>query len=208
VRPTSRRRFLKVLAAATGGALALGGAAWSYARDRAATLYRRLAELPKEGPRGALTDHEVESLLAVTTAIVGTAAAKIDAHRYEDFFRWHAENAAGYRQLYERFVKAIDREAMDMGEATFVASGADVRGRALCKAAEVREIINRGDRAAGFWMALFDRDWLLFERYVIREILTLFARTDAWIIAGYGPHPGVPRGLDTYKKPPEEPPER
>lgn len=197
---SNRRRFLQIAALAAGGTFAAGAVAWRYAMSSAASLYRRLVEMPRNSGRpGKLDDEDAKTLMAVTTALVGS---NVDQNRYEDFFRWHAENAPGYREIYERFVRALDRAAARSGGARFSGASLEVQRAILVKAVEVRTMINLGDRTRGFRMALFDRDWLLFERYVVREILTLFARTDAWLLAGYGAHPGLPRGLDAYREPP------
>jgi hypothetical protein len=50
---------------------------------------------------------------------------------------------------------------------------------------------------------LFQRQWLIYDRYIIREIFDLFARTDAWVKLGYETWPGEHRGLYTYTQPPE-----
>ncbi len=50
---------------------------------------------------------------------------------------------------------------------------------------------------------LFERQWLVYDRYIVREIFDLFARTDAWVKLGYETWPGEHRGLYTYTQPPE-----
>jgi hypothetical protein len=137
--------------------------------------------------------------LAATVALVGD---RIDERRYEDFFRWKAANAGGYCSVYRSFISALDNGARVHGAPGFAAAPPSVREKLIGRAADVRHMINTGDRIAGLRLALFDREWLLFERYVIREILTLFARTDAWLISGYGVYPGLPRGLDAYRRDP------
>src|SRR5262249_23919518 len=158
--------------------------------------YRKLVELDRAQPVGAIGDAELASLRAATLALLGD---RIDERRYEDFFRWKAANAAGYLPLYARFHAAVERAAKKRGAASYAAADASVKSAVLAPAARVREMINADDKVGGLRFALFDRDWLLFERYIVREVLTLFARTDAWLISGYGPHPGVPRGLEAYR---------
>jgi len=41
----------------------------------------------------------------------------------------------------------------------------------------------------------FARDEARFARHVVREVFRRFARTDAWVLAGYDAWPGTPRGL-------------
>jgi hypothetical protein len=185
----TRRRFLKLLTGAAGGAIAIGAVGFTVAKTAAGSFYRKLVDLPRT-PTGPLTAAEVATLLAATEALIDL---EVDSARYDDFFRWKAENVRGYRSLYASFVQTIDRQA-----GGFEKAGAEQKRRVLSKASRVREVINAGDKIGGLRIAAFDRDWLLYERFIIREILTLFSKTDAWILAGYGPHPGVPRGLDAY----------
>lgn len=182
----TRRRFFKVVGIAAGGVSIAGAVAYRHAKDRAGAYYRRWVELPKEGEVGALDDTTLSALMSATTILL---VEGIERDRYEDFFKWHAENAPGYKRIYERFAAAIGDDDAS-------------RARALQKIAGVRETINRDNKVGGLRLALFDRDWLLFERYVVREILTLFGRTDAWLLSGYGSPPGVPRLLVDYRKPP------
>lgn len=192
----TRRSFLKIAAVAAGSAAVAGGVLYRYARGAAADFYRRLVELDKTAPVGALGDRELAALMAATRVLL---VGGIDERRYEDFFRWKAANAEGYKNLYEQFRATVDGAA----GGDFAAAAIDRQKEVMAKAARVRQVINADDKVGGMRFALFDRDWLLFERYVVREILTLFARTDAWVLSGYGPHPGVPRGLEAYRHAPE-----
>jgi hypothetical protein len=196
----TRRRFLKVLGVATGGVTLAGALAYRHARSRASEYYRRWVELPQEGDVGPIGDAELATLVAATQTLLVDG---IELTRYEDFFRWHAENARGYRQLYARFTAAVDAEARALGASSFVKADPDTKKQILDKLAGVRRTINSDDKVGGLMLAVFDREWLLYERYVAREILTLFGRTDAWVLSGYGPPPGVPRGLFAYRQPPE-----
>ncbi|MCK6546248.1 hypothetical protein L6R52_10395 [Myxococcota bacterium] len=199
----TRRRALQIGALATGGALVGGALATGWLHAAAADRYRRLVELPKTPP-APLDAHTVEALRQVTAALL---VEGIDESRYEDFFRWKAENAAGYAALYTRLARALDAEARLAGAQSFAAATRAQRHEALAKARGVRAMINTNDRTAGAWYMLFERDWLLFERYVVRELLTLFAKTDAWVLSGYGQPPGVPRTIDSYLVPPTGAPE-
>jgi hypothetical protein len=194
----TRRRALQLGAIATGGALVAGALATTQLRTIAAARYRRLVELPKRAP-AALDVTVLDVLRRVSSVLLGEG---VDEARYDDFFRWKAENAAGYAALYTRFARALDAEARLSGAQGFSAATAEQRHEALSKARGVRAMINANDRAAGAWYMIFDRDWLLFERYVMRELLTLFARTDAWVLSGYGQPPGVPRTVESYLQPP------
>lgn len=194
----SRRRFLRVAGAVSGAALAAGAGTWWAAKRSAAGFYRRLVELPPAA-EGPLADRELGALMATTHALVGT---EIDDERYADFFRWHAENVPGYRGLYARCASTLDERARAAGRRAFADCDPLIQKKILGRAHQVRDAINDNDRLKSLHLAIFDKDWFLYERYVVREILTLFARTDAWILAGYGQPPGVPRGLDAYREAP------
>jgi hypothetical protein len=43
--------------------------------------------------------------------------------------------------------------------------------------------------------ALLARDEARSARHVVREIFRRFARTDAWVLAGYDAWPGMPRAI-------------
>lgn len=189
---------MKIVGIAAGGVTVAGALAYRHAKERASEYYRKFVELPDEGELGPVSDQVLSALMATTTALL---VEGIDPNRYEDFFRWHAENARGYRRIYERFAASIDDAA---GAKGFVAADRATQKKVLDKIADVRRTINANDRTGALMLALFDREWLLYERYVVREILTLFGRTDAWVLSGYGPPPGVPRGLAMYKQPPEQ----
>jgi hypothetical protein len=51
-------------------------------------------------------------------------------------------------------------------------------------------------------VAVLEREWLRFDRYIVRDILVLFLRTDAWTSLGYEAWPGTPRGLERYTQAP------
>jgi hypothetical protein len=53
-------------------------------------------------------------------------------------------------------------------------------------------------------VAVFDREWLRFDQYIVRDILLLFLRTDAWTSLGYEAWPGTPRGLERYTQAPSQ----
>jgi len=42
----------------------------------------------------------------------------------------------------------------------------------------------------------------LYHRHIVREVLALFARTDAWILLGYEAWPGTARGFTRYVQAP------
>jgi hypothetical protein len=194
----TRRRFLKILGIAAGGAVLAGSLAYRTAKSGAAEYYRKLVELPA-GEAGAIDDATLATLM---TATIPLLVEGIDLNRYEDFFRWHAQNAPGYFPLYRQFHTTMEEAAKSTGAPSFAEASVEIRKNILERAAAVRRTINEDDKVGGLKFALFEREWLLYERYIVREILTLFGRTDAWLLAGYGHPPGVPRGLELYKNPP------
>jgi hypothetical protein len=195
---STRRRFLKRVAYSASGAIVAGAIALRFGRNGAASFYRRLVELPP-APVVEIEDAVSKALRAATATLLPSG---IDENRYDDFFRHKSKNVLGYGRLYARFRDAADARARRLGAQSFEKADPNVRDKVLAVAGEVRDTINRGDRLGGARLAVFDREWLLFERYLVREILTLFSRTDAWLLSGYGPHPGVPRGLDLYTRAP------
>ena len=195
----SRRHFLKLAAYGTGGIVLAGALAYRFGSNAAAGAYRRLVELPKT-PVVEIEAPTLAALIAATETLLPDGIAE---DRYRDFFRYKSQNVPGYGRLYARFGDAVDARARGEGAKDLASATKEVRERAIGKAHDVRETLNQGDRIGGLRLAVFDREWLLFERYVVREILTLFSRTDAWIMSGYGEPPGVPRGLELYPRAPE-----
>lgn len=195
----TRRRFLKILGIAAGSAIAVGAFAYRSAKIRAAEYYRKLVELPA-AELGSIDDAALATLLTASLALLVDG---IELDRYEDFFRWHAENAPGYLAVYRQFHETVDAAAKSKGAESFAQAPLEIRKNILEKAAQVRKTLNEDDKVGGLKLAMFEREWLLYERYIVREILTLFGRTDAWLLAGYGHPPGVPRGLDHYREPPK-----
>lgn len=188
---------MKLAAGAAGAAVITGGLFASRAKEKAKDLYRRLVELDRSAPGGDLSDAELAVLLAAARTLLGDG---IDERRYDDLFRWKARNAGGYHALYRRFARDLDRAAGS--PAGFAGAPGEVRAAVMERAAAVRRMINADDALGGLRFAILEREWLLYERYIVRELLTLFSRTDAWLLAGYGPHPGVPRGLEAYRRAP------
>jgi len=119
---------------------------------------------------------------------------------YQDFFRWRSENVAGYHGLYERFAKAMDSAAVQAGHPRFVDCNETVQRGLLDRCLRTG---NAAGDLARIRVGLFERQALVFDRHLIREIFDLFARTDAWIKLGYETWPGEHRGLYSYTQPPE-----
>jgi len=193
----SRRQFLKLL-----GACALGGlvTAWllrsrlwnAVAQLVAVARQRTNPTLVRTAP-GTLSAEALQALEAVTLTLVDTP---VEMSHYASYFRWRSDNLSGYRDLYEDSARRLDEAASRAAGRAFSRCDRDVRMRIL----ERVDLNRSGIRTVA--MNLYDRGWIRFEQYVVREILALFVRTDGWVLLGYESWPGTPRGLDGYTKPP------
>jgi len=187
----SRREFLVALAGATAAAAGLGlPVVYQYVNQT------RQLSLP-DVPPGRLDTASLRTLRAATEAIF--IAYPVDLDRYTAFFTFHAENIAGYAAIYTGFTQELDRSARWSYRRSFAnCSIADRRGvlAAWFDIPETREERLLASATRGI-------TWMRFSQYVVTEILTLFMNTDAWIMVGYEAWPGMPRGLDTYRQPPQ-----
>jgi hypothetical protein len=186
----SRRRFFGF-----GAAMVVAAASWGVWRTR------RVPELPApqslpDAPPGPLEGSTMAALLAAVGAVIGLP---IDHAHYREYFDWRAAHLRGYQVLYRRFAAALDREARRQAGCAYAGCTAALRRRILDPSARPRSGNVLRDRLRADPV---DRDWPLYERYILGEALALFARTDAWVALGYGAWPGVPRGLDRYRRPP------
>jgi hypothetical protein len=192
----SRRGFLRLSVVVAAGAItaltaAQGAKSWVLAPFRA--LYDRLlSPSPEDAPTGPLSARALKSLLMATRALAGVS---VQTAHYEDFFRWRAENLRGYKALYEQFATALDRRARRSAGCDFVDCSREMQQEILETVPQLRSAKTRWDRVR---LSVVERDWLLFEQYIVRDILLLFWRTDAWPALGYEAWPGTPRGLDRY----------
>ncbi len=149
-------------------------------------------------PPGPLAEPVLQRLLSAAETLL---AVPVKTNHYEDFFRWHAETLPGYKALYEQFVSTLDQAARPLAECDFSECEAPIRTRILAKAFQVRDTDSSFQRLR---TAMFDRDWLLYDQYIVREVFLLFANTDALLLLGYEAWPGTPRGLDNYTQPPTQ----
>jgi hypothetical protein len=191
----SRRRFLLIAGAGTIG-VATGYPALRLSRP---ALRRWLVEpdLPLGGATGPLEEPTARVLQATAAALLDTP---VEMRHYQEFFQWRSQNLPGYKGLYEQFALRVNETAARSAGAPF----------ADCNLAAQRGVLARclrtGSRAGHLgeaWAGLVDRQWLIYDRYIVREIFDLFARTDAWVKLGYETWPGEHRGLYTYTQPPE-----
>lgn len=174
-----RRRFLVWLGLA--GAAGAGLAWW-----RRRPIGRWLIGVSLAGERpGPLPDSTAATLRAATLALLHD---RVEPTHYLEFFRWRAAHLPGARALYERFEATADRAARRLGHADFRDAPADARRRIL-----------GAMRPARGWTrvrrVLFSRDEARYAHHVVREIFRRFARTDAWVLAGYDAWPGMPRAV-------------
>jgi hypothetical protein len=166
----------------------------NWVRNSPQLLYQKLAfPTLEDTPTGSLEDRVLQTLMSTTKALAGLP---VELAHYEDYFRWHAETVPGYKTLYERFAATVERSA----GCNFSDCDIETQRKILASAFETRTSPGRLDRLR---RGVLDRDWLLYDEYVVREILALFARTDAWILLGYDAWPGMPRGLESYRQLPD-----
>ena len=198
----SRRGFLRLSVVVAVGAItalmaAQNAKAWLLAPFRA-LYYRLLSPGLEDAPTGPLSERALNALLVATRALAGVS---VQIAHYEDFFRWRAENLRGYKALYEQFAAALDRRARRSVGCDFVDCSRQMQQKILEKVPQVRSANTRWDKVR---VSVLERDWLLFDRYIVRDILLLFSRTDAWTLLGYEAWPGTPRGLDRYTQAPSK----
>ena len=198
----SRRRFLRLSVVGAVGATTMLLAAYSaeaWLRAPLRALYARLRSPGLEdAPTGPLSVEALNALLAATTALAGVP---VQLAHYEDFFRWRAEHLPGYKALYEQFAAALASRARRSVGCAFVGCSRQMQQKIL----EERPQLRGGD---GRWhkarVAVLEREWVRFDQYIVRDILLLFLRTDAWISLGYEAWPGTPRGLERYTQAPSQ----
>ena len=190
--PLSRRTFLAALSAGAAGSAAVLGVLGA-----ARVLTRRLGPpVVDDAATGELSATQLPTLLAATAAVAG---APIRPEHYATFFRWRAAHLRGHLRLYARFCAAVDRAALGAARVPFAGCTVEVQRRILDRAFRAR-----ADAAlhGPSLRRLLDYDWQLYERHILREVLALFAATDAWVLLGYDAWPGTPRGLEHYRRAP------
>jgi hypothetical protein len=185
-----------ILGAAVAGSTAAAPRARLWLYDRRLGPYgRHPAPNPPTDGVGPLADDDLGALLAATEVIVGFP---LQLAHYEALFRWRAEHQAGYRARYQRFRASLDRAAVEDPGCYFSECDRPTRARLLEKLA-LTVPLAQVDKSQ---LLLGARDWEQYHTYITREILRLFAKTDALIAIGYDAWPGVPRGLDAYRRAP------
>ena len=189
--PISRRGLLKTLVVAAVSTT-LGYVVIQRSRP---TLerYLRNPDLPEPAFTGILNAQTLQVLRATTEALI---EVRIEMSHYENFFRWRSENLPGYKSLYEQFARTVNAAV----GCNFAECDIAIRRGILEKAFQGRNLTSKLDQVR---IGVLARDWLRFDKYIVREIFTLFAKTDAWIMVGYESWPGTSRGLVTYRQEPD-----
>jgi hypothetical protein len=201
-----RRRFLVLLVAAAA-TVAVGGFVTYRNRSRlrrALNLWSRNATRLPASPTGPLDERTLRALLAtVETLLAATPIGTDQLPRYQDFFRWRAAHIPGLRDLYTQFAAALDARARGMAKTDFAGCDAATRKRVLAAVVPDHSPVRRIEKLES---GTTGRARWLFRIHVVESILQLFAHTDAIRQLGYPDWPGVPRGLDEYRRAPQPAP--
>lgn len=196
----SRRNFIKLLAGATAAAAGIGVPAILYLTqeddEKEDTASQSATPTPSPKLPPDMSDI-IPSLMAATEALF--INYDIEPTHYEAFFRYRAASADGYLALYEHFVSTLDSDAQNMNQSTFLDS--DTTTQRTILDAGLNHIINNDFQDASGNILTDAPTWEHYARFFLREALTLFMFTDAWIAIGYDGWPGRARGLDLYRKP-------
>lgn len=207
----TRRRFLTYALAAAGAAGA-GGLLTLMRRQsqpgwQAVDLgggITRLELPPLDQESGALEPSALAALMAVVDVFVEGRGA---VDHYRTYLTWRAQNLPGYRSLYESFSAGLQGTAREGFSADFAELDRDTRRDMLQRGlglplpdSPLTETLIATETAA----ALTDADvlWLCFDRYIIAELVTLYIKTNAWLMLGYDGWPSQARGLERYVQPP------
>ena len=196
----SRRKFLKLVTTAIGGGL-IGYGAFQYLAVRfpqQSSLVNNWLTEPTlaAAPTGRLHEAVLHTLLATVRAVIDQPVA---TEHYAAYFTWYAENRPGYKTLYEAFFQTVNRAARAVSGCGFDDCHLATQRQLLERAFTVRA---ETGRVARLRIGVLNRQWLRYDRFIVQEILVLFARTDALLVLGYEAWPGTPRGLENYTSPP------
>jgi hypothetical protein len=177
---SSRRRFL----AQIGLAAAAAGVGALFFAHGPARRWLLTVPLTPSGP-GPLLDSTADTLRATTLALLDD---RVEPRDYVEVFAWRAARLRGARGLYERFERVVDREARRRGHTAFRVAPRPLQQRILRGMIPAR----RWTRARRVFLA---RDEARFAEHIVGEVFARFARTDAWVLAGYEAWPGMPRAI-------------
>jgi len=186
----SRRKFLKGSIAFLGSALLMYALVKGRLRYLLNQLINNDIKIQAFSP-APLNQHDLDTLLAVTQTLVDT---NIEKSHYEIYFEWRASNISGYSKLYKDFVIQVDQKAQKHQNKKF-------KDLNSMQQKDILSIILPNNLVEQFVKKLFNNDQLIYYNFIAKEILTLFSRTDAWILLGYKHWPGQARGFDEYRIP-------
>ncbi len=150
-------------------------------------------------PTGKIDGRTIEVLLVTSEILCGTS---IERKHYKDYFCWCSENLRGYKTIYEQFKVSLDHSAKQSFGCYFVDCDKSMQLQIIKKILQSHKTLlsQTTSRLYRIKIGIFERDWQLFNKYIFSEILNIFARTDAWVLLGYESWPGIPRGLNKYRK--------
>jgi hypothetical protein len=108
--------------------------------------YREMVAFPV-GTVGGLPSAETTAALSAVTAELLPPGLALTG--YQAQFRWRAAHRRGYRDLYERFAAALDRDARAAGAAGFVAANRQTQEQILARLARTRRTLLARNLAGG-----------------------------------------------------------
>jgi len=186
------RRNALIGAAAGVGLVGLAGLGLQERRALVGRLRTVATPALPAGAPGALPEADLALLLATADALLGGPR---DLAPYRRMFEARSRSLPGYRELYRRLGRALERRAARERATSFVTLPVQRRQ-------EILSDLCPPGRLARLRTGLTDPDRTRFRLYVVREVLDLYAATGAWRTLEFGPPPGLPRGLDAYTRPP------
>ena len=154
-------------------------------------LYGRLAipALPNTPPDD-LDDATLAVLERVVPAVLQTS---VPTAHYIEALRYRASYFNGYLDLYRSCARDLDERCRQNGWGSLVDVSPEITARLVT---DERPTSYLGARLTG------RGEWVAYEHYIFREIVDIYARTDAWIDLGYDHWPWKARGLDAYRQAP------
>ncbi|MBP0001949.1 MAG: hypothetical protein J7641_23650 [Cyanobacteria bacterium SID2] len=191
-----RRKFL-IVAGVTAGVVVVSASIRRRSIEKQLQNFYQGLRQPDPTPTGSIASSTLDILGAVTVALL---PQDIELTHYQDFFRWRAENLAGFKDLYEKFAETLDQKASQKQNCEFAQCDRETSLSLIQNVLPPQSRARRG-RLEEAQMLLFGRDRWLFQEHIINDIFQIFARTDALKAIGYKHWFGQPRGLEEYRRP-------
>jgi hypothetical protein len=176
----SRRELLKLLAGATAAAAGIGGPVGFLSAQAG-------AEAAPDAATGTLAAEALETLISMVPALFIMKPPEQVTH-YAQMLRVRAEQKPDDLRRYSQAAAELNRRAQEQSGVAFAAL--DISARRVLLQNEIDSLI--ANENAG-------RD----VGDTIRDLLTCYLYTDAYVAIGYDAWPGVPRGLEAYRQPQE-----